>query len=128
MPPAPSPPPRDLQGVWRMDVISNANHAGGVAYLSFDAKPDGRLACRYLLMGLMEGLVLPSFLQDHFQMNDFTPFHDEIRKVAERLPGGQIRHGHSTRRVLRSGQSLAGNLPFRLRRQFRLLLHADANR
>ena len=73
--------PKDLQGVWRMDVISNANHMGGAAYLSFDAKPDGRLACRYLLMGLIEGLVLPSFLQDHFQMNDFTPFHDEIRKV-----------------------------------------------
>jgi hypothetical protein len=65
-----------------MDVISNANHAGGVAYLSFDTKPDGRLACQYRLMGLMEGLVLPSFLQDHFQMNDFTPFHDEIRKIS----------------------------------------------
>ncbi|MGO8815166.1 MAG: GMC family oxidoreductase N-terminal domain-containing protein [Terriglobia bacterium] len=76
------PTPQDLQGVWRMDVISNANHAGSVAYLAFDAKPDGRLACRYLLMGLMEGLVLPSFLQDHFQMNDFTPFHDEIRKIS----------------------------------------------
>ena len=75
------PTPQDLQGVWRMDVISNANHAGGVAYLNFDAKPDGTLACRYLLMGLMEGLVLPSFLQDHFQLNDFTPFHDEIRKI-----------------------------------------------
>jgi hypothetical protein len=33
-------------------------------------------------MGLIEGLVLPSFLQDHFQMNDFTPFHDEIRKIS----------------------------------------------
>ena len=32
-------------------------------------------------MGLMEGLVVPSFLKDHFQLNDFTPFHDEIRKV-----------------------------------------------
>ena len=42
------PTAQDLQGVWRMDVISNANHAGGVAYLNFDAKPDGRLACRYL--------------------------------------------------------------------------------
>ena len=33
-------------------------------------------------MGLMEGLVVPSFLKDHFQLNDFTPFHDEIRKVS----------------------------------------------
>jgi cholesterol oxidase len=76
------PTPQDLQGVWRMDVISNANHMGGVAYLSFDSKPDGTFTGRYLLMGLMEGLVLPSFLKDHFQLNDFTPFHDEIRKIA----------------------------------------------
>ena len=76
------PTAQDLQGVWRMDVISNANHASGVAYLNFDSKPDGTSrSCRYLLMGLMEGLVMPSFLQDHFQLNDFTPFHDEIRKV-----------------------------------------------
>lgn len=76
------PSAQDLQGVWRMDVISNANHAGGVAYLKFDVKPDGRLESRYLLMGLMEGLVMPSFVKDHFQLNDFTPFHDEIRKVS----------------------------------------------
>jgi hypothetical protein len=29
----------------------------------------------------MEGLVTPTFLKDHFQLNDFTPFHDEIRGV-----------------------------------------------
>jgi hypothetical protein len=33
-------------------------------------------------MGLMEGLVIPTFAQNHFQLNDFTPFHDEIRKVS----------------------------------------------
>ncbi len=71
----------DLEGVWRMDVISNANHASGVAYLQFNNQPDGRLQARYQLMGLMEGLILPTFLQDHFQLNDFSPFHDEIRKV-----------------------------------------------
>ncbi len=76
-----SPAAADLNGVWRMDTISNANHATGVAYLQFDSKPDGRLEARYQLMGLMEGLVVPQFLQDHFQLNDFTPFHDEIRKV-----------------------------------------------
>ncbi|MGH7866430.1 MAG: GMC family oxidoreductase, partial [Candidatus Dormibacteraceae bacterium] len=77
------PSKEDLQGVWRMDVVSNANHAGGIAYLGFDLKPDGRLQSSYQLMGLMEGLVLPSFVQDHFQLNDFTPFHDEIRKVSD---------------------------------------------
>ena len=76
------PTAADLNGVWRMDVISNANHAGGVAYLELQSLPDGRLQARYQLMGLMEGLVTPTFLKDHFQLNDFTPFHDEIRKVA----------------------------------------------
>ncbi len=83
------PSARDLQGVWRMDVISNANHAGGVAYLAFDLKPDGRLESRYLLMGLMEGLVTPSIVKDHFQLNDFTPFHDEIRKIADNFLVGK---------------------------------------
>ena len=26
--------------------------------------------------------MVPTFLKDHFQLNDFTPFHDEIRKVS----------------------------------------------
>ncbi|MGD0049255.1 MAG: GMC family oxidoreductase [Bryobacteraceae bacterium] len=78
-----SPDAADLNGVWRMDVISNANHAGGVAYLQFSNLPDGRFEARYELMGLFEGLVVPSFVQDHFQLNDFTPFHDEIRKVTD---------------------------------------------
>ncbi len=77
-----APDAADLNGVWRMDVISNANHAGGIAYLQFSNLPDGRFEARYQLMGLFEGLVTPSFLQDHFQLNDFTPFHDEIRKVS----------------------------------------------
>ncbi len=76
-----APAPAELEGVWRMDTISNANHAGGIAYLQFSNKPDGRFEARYQLMGLMEGMVVPSFLKDHFQLNDFTPFHDEIRKV-----------------------------------------------
>ncbi len=76
------PAPADLEGVWRMDAVSNANHAGGIAYLQFNNKPDGRLEARYELIGLVEGLVAPSFLKDHFQLNDFTPFHDEIRKVS----------------------------------------------
>jgi len=76
-----SPDAADLNGVWRMDVISNANHAGGIAYLQFSNLPDGRFEARYQLMGLLEGLIAPSLLSDHFQLNDFTPFHDEIRKV-----------------------------------------------
>ena len=76
-----SPTAAELDGVWRMDVISNANQAGGVAYLQFRDMPDGSFVARYELMGLMEGLVTPAFLKDHFQLNDFTVFHDEIRKA-----------------------------------------------
>ena len=76
-----TPSKQDMNGVWRMDAISNANHSGGVAHLGFDLKPDGRLESRYLLMGLLEGLLTPTFVSDHFQLHDFTPFHDEIRKV-----------------------------------------------
>jgi cholesterol oxidase len=76
-----SPTADDLNGVWRMDVISNANHASGMAYLQFQNLPDGRFVANYELMGLMEGLVTPGFLKDHFQLTDFTVFHDEIRKV-----------------------------------------------
>jgi len=80
---AAAPNAADMEGVWRMDVISNANHAAGVAYLQVNSKPDGREEARYQLMGVMEGLVVPSFVQDHFQLNDFTPLHDEIRKVSD---------------------------------------------
>ncbi|HXS98205.1 MAG TPA: GMC family oxidoreductase [Candidatus Limnocylindrales bacterium] len=76
-----APTAAQLNGVWRMDVISNANHSAGVAYLQFKNLPDGRFTANYQLMGLMEGLVTPAFLQDHFQLNDFTTFHDEIRSV-----------------------------------------------
>ena len=54
-----APPAADLEGVWRMDAISNANQAGGIAYLQFNSKPDGSFEARYELMGLMEGLVVP---------------------------------------------------------------------
>ena len=77
-----APDAADLNGVWRMDTISNANQAGGIAYLQFQNLPDGSFVARYQLAGLMEGLVTPSFLKDHFQLNDFTTFHDEIRKVS----------------------------------------------
>jgi hypothetical protein len=79
------PTQSDLRGVWRMDVLSNNNHLGKIAYLRFDPKPDGRLESRFQLMGLFEGLVIPSFTQDHFQLNDFTSFHDEIRKIDTNL-------------------------------------------
>jgi len=84
-----APRKEDLEGVWRMNTISNANHAGGVAYLAFENKPGGSFEARFQLMGLMEGLVLPRFLQDHFRLNDFTVFHDEIRKLDDDLMIGK---------------------------------------
>jgi hypothetical protein len=83
------PTKQELNGIWRMDVISNANQASGLANLAFDLKPDGRLESRYLLLGLIEGLVMPSFAANHFQLTDFTPFHDEIRKIDKDLMVGK---------------------------------------
>lgn len=83
------PSKKNLDGAWRMDVISNANQAQSLAYLRFDLKPDGRLESRYQLLGMLEGLVMPSFAASHFQLNDFTPFHDEIRKVDQDLLVGK---------------------------------------
>jgi cholesterol oxidase len=85
------PEKEELAGVWRMDAISNANHAVSLAYLKFDLKPDGRLESRYQLLGLLEGLVTPSFTANHFQLHDFTPFHDEIRKIGpDRMIGKYV--------------------------------------
>ncbi|MBI4873317.1 MAG: GMC family oxidoreductase [Acidobacteria bacterium] len=79
----------ELAGVWRMDVLSNNNRLTSAAYLNFDLKPDGRLEARYQLMGLMEGLLLPSFARDHFRLEDFSTFHDEIRQVSADLMVGK---------------------------------------
>src|SRR5260370_42569530 len=80
-----APSPADLEGVWRMDVISNANQAGGIGYLQFNSKPDGRFEARYEVVGLFQGLMAPSFLKVHFQLNDFTPFHGELQQTGPRL-------------------------------------------
>ena len=79
------PSPVEVVGAWRMDVISNANQAAGIAWLEFDRKPDGQVQARYRLLGLMEGFVVPTFLSDHFQLADFSRFHDEIRRLGPDL-------------------------------------------
>jgi cholesterol oxidase len=115
------PTPQQLDGVWRMDAISNANHLGSVAYLKFDLKPDGRLESRYQLMGLMEGLVMPGFLSTHFQLRDFTPFHDEIRSVGPdflvgrwvtTLPGGGASLPAASLGILHTEEREDGRLRF----------------
>ena len=78
-----APSKEDLAGTWRMDVISNANQLRELAYLEFQAKPDGRFESRFQIAGLFEGLLTPRFLKDHFELHDFTPFHDEIRKAGD---------------------------------------------
>lgn len=79
---SPAATPSQLAGVWEMRAVANAMDTGVVAWLRFDLKPDGRLEARYRFLGLFEGLVEPVFGKDHFQLYDFTPFHDEIRCVA----------------------------------------------
>ena len=74
-----APKKEQLAGLWEMRMVANATNTGTVAYLKFDLKPDGRPEARYRFLGLLGGLVEPVFAQDHFQLNDFTPFHDDIR-------------------------------------------------
>ncbi len=79
------PTKEQLDGLWEMRMVSNANNTGVVAYLKFDHKPDGRLQANYQFLGLIEGLSEPTFAADHFRMDDFTPLHDEIRFVNQNL-------------------------------------------
>jgi hypothetical protein len=83
------PGKEQLNGIWEMRLVSNAVNTGTVAYLKFDLKPDGRLEARYQLLGLLEGLSEAVFGREHFQLNDFTPFHDEIRYVNRDLMVGR---------------------------------------
>ncbi len=83
------PTKEQLAGLWEMRMVSNANNTGVVAYLKFDHKPDGRLEARYQFLGLIEGLADPTFGQEHFRMDDFTSFHDEIRFVNNDMLIGQ---------------------------------------
>jgi cholesterol oxidase len=78
-----APTKEQLNGLWEMHAVANATDTGTIAYLKFDLKPDGRLEARYRFMGLLEGLVEPVFAPGHFQLNDFTRFHDEIRVVGK---------------------------------------------
>ena len=50
-----APRPADLNGVWRMDVISNANNAAGIAYLEFISRPDWSFQANFQLVGILEG-------------------------------------------------------------------------
>jgi len=80
---SPAPTPKQLAGVWEMRAVANATDTGVAAYLQFDLTPDGRIEAHYNFMGLLEGLVEPVLGADHFELHDFTPFHDEIRCVSD---------------------------------------------
>lgn len=87
------PNPAELAGLWEMRCVSNAGDTGVIAYLMFTLEPDGRLESRYRFLGMLEGLAEPVFGQDHFQLNDFTPFHDEIRAVSKDFMVGRYTSG-----------------------------------
>lgn len=80
---SPAPTPQQLVGVWEMRAVANVTDTGVIAYLQFDVKPDGHIQAHYNFLGLLEGLVQPVLGQDHFELDDFTPFHDEIRCVTD---------------------------------------------
>jgi choline dehydrogenase-like flavoprotein len=86
---SPAPTAQQLNGVWEMRGVANATDTGVAAYLQFDLKPGGRMEAHYNFLGLLEGLVHPVLGQDHFELEDFTPFHDEIRCVSPDLMVGK---------------------------------------
>lgn len=79
------PTKEQLNGLWEMNMVANATNTGTAAYLKFDLQPDGRLESRYQFLGLLEGHSTPLFNADHFRMDDFTHFHDEIRVLNQDL-------------------------------------------
>ena len=84
-----APTPEQLAGLWEMRAVANAANTGVIGYLKFDLMADGRLEARYRFLGLLEGHAEPVFAGDHFQLNDFTRFHDEIRVVGSRFMVGK---------------------------------------
>jgi len=88
-----SAPPRNSSTALGDAGGGHSRDTGVVAYLKFDLKPDGRLEAPLPFHGIAgrewSSLSLPP---DHFQMNDFTPFHDEIRFVDKDFIVGKIHH------------------------------------
>jgi cholesterol oxidase len=83
------PAAQDLHGIWRMDAIADATQSPGIGWLRFEAQPGGRLETRCRFFNGMEALLLSDFLADHFEVEDFTPFHSEIRKLDNDLMIGK---------------------------------------
>jgi cholesterol oxidase len=77
--------PSELAGVWRMDAIGCASSAGSIGYLRLQPKPDGRLESALESAGLMEHLILPSFVADTFNVVDLGPEGDGIRQLTDDL-------------------------------------------
>ena len=117
----------ELDGVWRMDIdlerqpgrrhrVPAVQQQAGRALrgaLPADG-PDGRPGAA------------DASCKDHFQLNDFTPFHDEIRKVSDDFLVGKYMTALPPALASLLGNSVARAVPRRDRRQVRLLLHADA--
>jgi hypothetical protein len=72
-----------LRGIWRMDALGLAGSAGCIAYLRLDPKPDGRLESAFEAAGLVEHLMVPRAVAEHFKVPDFHGSADETRRLGE---------------------------------------------
>ena len=121
------PTPADLEGVWRMDTISNANHAGGIAYLQFSNKPDGRLGGALRIDGSdgrAGGAELP---EGPFPVERLHAVPRRDPQGVGRFPGGHVHDGAAAGAGVAAGEFVARAVPLAGQRPVRLLLHADAD-
>lgn len=83
------PTGESLAGTWRVAVIDTSNHAAGVAEVSFDRKPDGRLESRCEAGVISQSPLVPTFVFDHFRSQDFTGFERELRTIDDQMVIGK---------------------------------------
>ena len=97
------PTAQDLEGVWRMDVISNANHANGIAYLDFE--PEARWPPGVPLPpdGFDGGAGDAQLSSGPFSVERLHAFPRRNPQGYGQFPGGEVHYGHASRHVRSHG-------------------------
>jgi hypothetical protein len=81
--------PDSLAGAWHLSVIDTSNHAVGVAQVSFDRNPDGRLQSRCEAAVGSQSPLVPPFVFDHFRTEEFTGVESELRTIDDQMVIGR---------------------------------------
>ena len=72
--------PGELNGTWRLSVITTANHATPIAEVTFARGASGTTAVRCDAVSKPE-LLVPSFVFDHFAASDASALERELRRI-----------------------------------------------